>query len=565
LTVSRNFHDTFLPVFYDQVNLQHYSTLRFSARWLISSAPLIRKITLSDEFLNVYSKAVVAYNERTTSDGDKDYHSMQVIPLPPMERLSGLTYAPSMTTRLLLTHKEERYRIIGMNFMRLCWAIELSPLLTQLSVGELFLSSRHEPGVFARVIGGLVHLRELKLKVQCDEELWEKVVVGIARHCPPMMQGIQLGCNLQQCSYSNALVLAQLDKLDKDEALLPMPQEPLLQLTKLDLESSPHYIPRSICRLLERCPELITLHPPPANNALNQTIIATCVAQHCPKLRRIYRQQPRWIHRRQGNLEECGSTTFGTIVNVIPRNTLQQLLIGENTRNDAHLCSMIPAHYESLISIKFPKCRALDRPTILGILRNCEALEVFEVQSWDDDLWEVSISLEEAGEDPWASNRIRVLELAIDVGEDIKFVGRWPPEEPSARYSERVMMQLERFFRQIGAQHRLTNLCLKITDNSKNFGKKCGHYSLFSFWSMLRLGKRTSDPSPFKVKQMGHLQLLSNLSELRTLTGSFDFRSLYRDNAITSIELDWYRKHWPRYQNNDLRNLEVLAKFNWRY
>ncbi|KAF9149914.1 hypothetical protein BG015_008269 [Linnemannia schmuckeri] len=546
MVVSRNLHDVFFPVFYEHLNLRQSSVIllnRTTFKSLIMSAPHVRKLILDDEFLVMYSKGVVAFKKGITADGDPC--SMAAMPLSPMDQLSGLTYVSSNSLNPDV-HTDDQYRRVGRNFIRFCWVTEISPLLTRLSAGLLFISNNHEPGALARTIGGLVHLRELKLNVVCSEALWSKLILGITRHCPPLVQEIQLVWTQVKFNHPNLLALVELDEIDRDESPLPMPLEPLEHLTTLDLEGGQYYRSQDICPLLERCPRLTTLHPPPSA-ALDQILTATFISQYCPRLRRIY--------RRKGNKEPYGSSTFGVIVSTIPRNTLQHLLIGTNTGNDTHLCSLIPNHYESLTSVKFLGCRVLDRPTILGILRNCAALEEFLVQGFDDYLWDASITIEEGAEKPWASNRIRVLELAVDFGVMNEFTYPKPPEEPSRRQLER-RKQLENFYRRIAAQHLMTDLCLKVADKPQQPGGRGKHYNQFSLSSMLILQLYHNPPY---TQRTGYLALFSEMNQLRTLSGSFCALTFRRHNLITTAEADWVRKHWPKFQSGYIGRLEAIA------
>ncbi|KAF9549201.1 Protein kinase alk2 [Mortierella hygrophila] len=536
MSVSKNFNDIFFPVFYNDVNLLRCSYIfsrHAATQSLILSAPHIRKVTLDDEFLAVYSKGVVAFMDNSTTTVNYNRHLTHTIPLPPMELLSGLTYVPSPGPQL---ETRTKYRQRGMNFMRLCWAIELSPLLTQLSAGDLFLGNSHEPGALARVIGGLVHLRKLELIVQGSEVLWIGLLVGITRHCPAMVQEIRLAWARKDCNHLNALKLDQLDTIDEEESLLPLPQEPLRYLTKLDLEEGYYYLFRDIYPLLARCPYLTTLTPPPGGYPEDRTLIATYVSQHCPKLRRVY--------RRTTNRELNGTTTLGAILGALPRNSLHHLSVNIQNRCGSDICRTIPNHYESLISIKFPCCVGLDSAVILRILRNCASLEEFEVQGFEGYLWQVSITMEDAGEEPWASGRIRVLELAIDMGDINELYYPKPPEEPSGRQMAR-MRQLETFYKRIAAQHHLTNLCLKIAHTPAEQDQKSIHHSHFEFPSMLDLEPSKDAPKQtYGRPRRGYLQMFLGLSHLKLVTGSFGNQLCNPSKA----ELDWLHKYWPNFQ-----------------
>lgn len=545
MSVSKNFNGIFFPAFYSEVDLLRCSYILSRPDATVSfilSAPHIRKVTLDDEFLVVYSKGVVAFLDTPTTTGDRDRlrHSLrltQTVPLPPMALLSGLTYAPSPGLKL---ETRTKYRQTGMNFMRLCWAIELSPLLTQLSAGELFLGNSHEPGALARAIGGLVHLRKLELVVQCSAILWTGLLVGIARHCPAMVQEIRLAWNLRDCKHQNALKLDQLDTIDDEESLLPLPQEPLRYLSKLDLEEGYYYLFQDIYPLLVRCPYLTTLSPPPGGYPEDQTRIATCVSQQCPKLRRVY--------RRMKNRELEGTTTFGATLDALLKNSLHHLSIGDYNSCGSDICRAIPNHYESLMSIKFPDCMSLNSAVILGILRNCASLEEFEVQGIEERLWGASTTMEDAGEAPWASCRIRVLELAIDMGDITELSYPKPPEEPSGGQMAR-MRQLLTFYKRIAAQHHLTTLCLKIAHTPADPDMKSTHYSRFEFPSMLVLDPAKDAPQQtYGRPRQGYLQMFLGLGQLRSVTGSFGNQLCNPSKA----ELDWLRKYWPKFQRQSL-------------
>ncbi|KAK3846520.1 MAG: hypothetical protein J3R72DRAFT_433980 [Linnemannia gamsii] len=547
MRVSKNFHDIFLPALYDEIDLRACSYIlssRADIGTLVMSVPHIRKITLDDEFLAVYSKGVVAFKDTNNN------HIHSSVPLPPMDLLSGLSYFPDTDFNSAIPKNKARYHSIAMHFMRLCWATELSPLLTRLTVQRIALNNSHEPGVLARAIGGLVHLRELRIHVEANTVLWIQVMRGLTRHCPALVQGIRLGWTQQVCRYPNVLRLAELDKIDRDEADLPMPQEPFVYLTALDLEDC-HYITlEDICPFLARCSRVTSLSFPPSLMVDDMPLIANVVSKHCTKLRKVCRRNG----RRETNVQE---SVLGFVLGSVSKNTLQNLLIGNIHDNDLHLCKMIPNHYESLVSIIFPKCRALPSATILGILQSCVCLEEFVVEGSNEFLWDSSISMEEAGEKPWASNRIRVLELAVDLGDIGELYYPQPPKEPSGRQLTRIL-QLEVFYKRIAAQHRLTSLCLKVADKPEDTDSDQidRPYKDFTFPRMFVLG--VSDESQQPIRGSGYLELFSELSQLRTLTGSFDAHSFKRANGVTKAELDWFKKFWPRIENEHLSSLETI-------
>lgn len=551
MSVSKNFNVIFFPAFYSEVDLLNCSYILsrpIATQSLILSAPHIRKVNLDDEFLVVYSKGVVAFMDNSTTTVDRDHlhhslHLTRTIPLPPMELLSGLTYTPSRGAQL---ESKTKYRQRGLNFMRLSWAIELSPLLTQLSAGDLFLGNSHEPGALARAIGGLAHLRKLELIVRCNATLWTALLVGITRHCPAMIQEIRLAWTLQDCKYQNALKLDELDAIDDEESLLPLPQEPLRYLAELDLEEGYYYRFQDIYPLLARCPYLTTLSTPPGGHLEDQTRIATCVSQHCPKLRRVY--------RRVVNRELQGTTTLGATLGALPKNSLHHLSVAFQNSCGSDICRTIPNHYESLMSIKFPGCESLDSAVILGILRNCASLEEFEVQGHDGKLWKASISMEDAGKEPWASRRIRVLELAIDMGEISELSYPKPPEEPSGSQMTRIR-QLETFYKRIAVQHHLTNLCLKIAHTPATPSRTSIRHSNFEFPSMLYLEPAKDAPQlMYGRPRKGYLQMFSGLGQLKSVTGSFGSQL----HNPSKAELDWLRKYWPKFQLQSLARDRVL-------
>ncbi|KAG0278009.1 hypothetical protein BGZ95_004916 [Linnemannia exigua] len=545
MRVSKNFHDVFLPAFYEEVDLRHCSYIlssRTATGSLIMSAPHIRNITLDDEFLTIYSKGVVAYKDTTNSYIHKS------VPLPPMDQLSGLSYFSNVD--FVLPKDKARYHLIAMHFMRLCWATELSPLLTRLTARRITLNNSHEPGVLARAIGSLVHLRELTIHVESNSVLWTQVLRGLTRHCPALVQDVRLLWTKQEGIYTNVLRLAELDTIDRDEADLPIPQKPFLYLTVLNLEDCHYVKSEDICPFLARCSRLTSLSVPPVAMEDDMPLVANIISTHCTRLQKVYRRNAK------REVSEHGSM-LGFVVGSVTKNTLQTLLIGSIKSDDPHLCSMIPNHYESLVSIKFPRCRTLPSETILGILQSCVSLEELVVEGNDEFLWESAIPMEEAGGKPWASNRIRVLELAIDLGNIHELYYPEPPEEPSGRQLTRIL-QLEAFYKRVAAQHRLTSLCLKIADKPEDTtsGQKGRPYENFTFPMMFILGVRNESQQP--IRGSGYLELFSALSQLRTLAGSFNSLSFKRGRDVTKAEIDWFRKFWPRIENEYLYTQEYL-------
>ncbi|KAF9103589.1 hypothetical protein BGX29_003153 [Mortierella sp. GBA35] len=309
-----------------------------------------------------------------------------------MDQLTGLKYTP--TSEIGWVGTKERTHQLGMQFMRFCWATKLSPYLTRLETTGIFLNNSHEPGLLGRVIGGLVHLRELHLHVECDvlEVYFDwKQLVG---------------------HYPNLLKIEELDKADEEEVQRDVPREPFRYLRTLNLESDHAYDADDICPFLERCAGLTSLVVPSARTTEDRIRIATCIATHCPKLKRVFR----WSRSKEAIATE---STFSAIVDTVPINSLATFEIVQHDNDDLKLCLAIPLHYESLTWIKFSNCRRLDSSVILGILRECSSMQHFEVNGDDRFLWDVSITLEDAVEKPWASRELQVLELAVDLGENM--------------------------------------------------------------------------------------------------------------------------------------------------
>ncbi|KAF9080022.1 hypothetical protein BGX23_002781, partial [Mortierella sp. AD031] len=74
MRVSRVFNAIFLPTLYYEVDLRNSSVVlasRIAAQSLARSAPYIRKITVDEHFLMVYSKGVIGFKDTEDQDTDK--------------------------------------------------------------------------------------------------------------------------------------------------------------------------------------------------------------------------------------------------------------------------------------------------------------------------------------------------------------------------------------------------------------------------------------------------------------------------------------------------------------
>ncbi|KAG0209811.1 hypothetical protein BGX33_005326 [Mortierella sp. NVP41] len=278
----------------------------------------------------------------------------------------------------------------------------------------------------------------------------------MARHCPLLIQEVYFDWKQPVGHYPNLLKIEELDKADEEEVQRDVPREPFRYPRTLNLESDHAYDADDICPFLERCAGLTSLVVPSARTTEDRIRIATCIATYCPKLKRVFR----WSRSKEATATE---STFSAIVDTVPINSLATFEIVQHDNDDLKLCLAIPLHYESLTWIKFSNCRRLDSSVILGILRECSSMQHFEVNGDDRFLWDVSITLEDAVEKPWASRELQVLELAIDLGENMNefYIGQ-RPETLSIWIQRERLATLEEFYVQIGALHQLTSLCLKV-------------------------------------------------------------------------------------------------------
>ncbi|KAG0209810.1 hypothetical protein BGX33_005325 [Mortierella sp. NVP41] len=104
MRVSRVFNAIFLPTLYYEVDLRNSSVVlasRIAAQSLARSAPYIRRITVDEHLLMVYSKGVIAFKDTEDQDTDKACNNKvegglwAAMPLPPMDQLTGLKYMPT--------------------------------------------------------------------------------------------------------------------------------------------------------------------------------------------------------------------------------------------------------------------------------------------------------------------------------------------------------------------------------------------------------------------------------------------------------------------------------------
>ncbi|KAF9131301.1 hypothetical protein BGW39_001976 [Mortierella sp. 14UC] len=145
--------------------------------------------------------------------------------------------------------------------------------------------------------------------------------------------------------------------------------------------------------------------------------------------------------------------------------------------------STVKRHFQSLHKFEF-ESGEISSEDIRLILTQCSLLEEFKVKG-------SVITLQDAVESTWASNRIRRLELVIAVGErpdeDEPYYERPPPLLLTPKEEARFTL-LRKLYEQIGSLVEMEELILKAIHDEEPYSDEYEDYKSRAFPAMLSLG-----------------------------------------------------------------------------
>lgn len=444
---------------------------------------------------------------------------------------------------------------------QVCWIMDLNPHLLDLSLSSIYLKDQRDICIFATSLFGLKKLQRCTL----DFNRWTQLSVpgrlgsAVFFSCPPSLRTLRLlSSNEDYEDYSRHPRLSEdymhlpsgtpqpWEKSDEECGLtaLPRRQEPLPQLTKLYLGylGVDDILEEDFLTMLEHCPNLLELPMPTLPHVRKNEQLAQDIARCCPKLRVLTNE----AYDRTLATQELTLRTF----RALPPQQLRTFhYIGDDNlviQGLDDVGGLFRRHSSTLQNIVLTGCESFRSKAIQVILVECQALEVLRVEwtSWGNNL---TITLEDAIEFPWASTRIRELKLATAIPDEpfhhladgvVPFYHRPPPTTLSVAETEQFAL-LEGFYQHIGALTELRRLELQAVF----FDPQVNHLTptdgkFVSFPGMLNLEcQRTGRP--------GYLHHLGGLKKLEMLLGSVRATTPETKATMGMNEAAWMGHHWP--------------------
>ncbi|KAK3846475.1 MAG: hypothetical protein J3R72DRAFT_433888 [Linnemannia gamsii] len=447
-----------------------------------------------------------------------DPRTLQLIPLLPMVNLTRL--------HLYLDHKKGSqpcpYLLPSCHnpratIIQASWFIRLNPHLSSLRLAGLVIMDQQDVRLLTWTIHELAGLKTLEVELLAKKEEWFGIGSTLFFSCPSTVRKLTIGIGEKPYPprADDAIPDTSLTYIlsnnagDESWSTTPRRQEHLAQLVDLtlwDMDSAASEL--DIITVLWHCRDVEKLQLPRMTGRDRIDAVATFIAEHFSKLRRLY-------------FVSAGSKSNDVLPYMIMGAMRGQLLEELSCHGSRHAlelplaATLFQRHSDTLRQLMFEGCGSVDSKSIMIILNECKALEDLSVQGSNTSC----LRLTDAVSMDWASAKVIRLSLTIGFTDLQTLYQEQEPyyrrRQPLTLFAEETQQfeLLERFYRQIGMLVQLQVLDLRV----KHFHAH-GHpinkpYSAASFPALLSVGDiRTDRP--------GYLRLLAGLTKLKELRGS---------------------------------------------
>ncbi|KAG9064698.1 hypothetical protein KI688_002957 [Linnemannia hyalina] len=522
----------------------------------------VRDITMPDDFFFQYYRGIITLQDlQHTVSGTSpslppwlppiDFRTTLVVPFPPMSDLQAL----SCSTSRCFTSDTSAFTSLYHNggyLALVCYVVQLSPRLTRLTLHDLPTFCMDDINLLARTLNGLTQLQELHTSLLSTADVLDHTISTIFFSLP---QSIRI-FNLNLCQqYKDP---ATFDRgVRTTQGPVSRRQEPLLNLTHWQVQTFPGFMDDTFRSMIQQCPALVQMEMP--NIRVIPKIIRPGLAQfivnHCPSLHTLS-----WGNDTYGQEEQEAMA----IMNAMPRDTLRALEFKEFTDRSGELGEAIERHAASLTAIVIEYAE-LTEDTIQTILIDCEALEVFDIETESCYYSVGEIHLADLVAIPWASTRLRTLKLIVNIGDTGILRSSLYLRDAPVLLSDEEQDQLSFLnilYRQIGMLTELEHLSLIISvpdEDEEEEDENLTGWNRYVFPGMLTLDGDKTKGLP------GFLGLLSGLKKLKILEGFVNVSTKETKATMGWKEVEWIRENWPRLKRAEffdargLKNLKELV------
>ncbi|KAF9136006.1 hypothetical protein BGW39_009058 [Mortierella sp. 14UC] len=249
------------------------------------------------------------------------------------------------------------------------------------------------------------------------------------------------------------------DGHDQDIPELARREEPLYNLKKLVAWGMEHSTVSEILSVFDHCPNIDRLKVPSVSFAPTSpelVTLARSISDRCPHLRTL------------SVLDDPDGPLLVSLMEAMPANQLEAVKINTFEYSGIDLATtrrVFTNHAASLRLVNLRYTTGMSSKDMMVIFEVCAGLEEFKKHP-SPYSGDVFITLSDAIAVPWASKKIKHLELTIGipdlVGVDIPYYSRRGPGPVMLEVQERERFdKLEKFYRQIGGLVELEYLDLR--------------------------------------------------------------------------------------------------------
>ncbi|KAF8933320.1 hypothetical protein BGZ47_010926 [Haplosporangium gracile] len=463
------------------------------------------------------------------------------LPLLPLVNLTAFKWEADVTCDQTF----HPFTMLGPNrpylsYLPAAWIISNSPRLVSVSLTGFSCDNSIVARTLIRALSNLSVLKDLNLMaVSAEMQVPLSFTTKLLDCLPASMETLSLVYVI-----GNA-VPAQFAEVpaanDSDAGLAPLKERhgPLSSLLELRLPVfDGTYSTELITRFLRQCPKLITLvlPQPMAASMIPSTgaQLANTIHQHCPQVRNL------------SILDPVDTAPEDRDAVVAPLNTLSphhvQSLVWRAFRDNRDHTNLNPvalppffpilSRFSSTITTlrMFRVCN-MNSDTVKSILSRCEALTTLILRGTTPATY--AISLEDAIAVEWACFKLEILDMAVSLSADNSDATLVPGNARWAMFGALA--------RKVGSLTRLKSLTLKATRPYNRQSRSPYPSCFFPGMFTLDLDSSASSSATGDVDRQGFLQVLSSLTHLEELMGSFYHMPHL---GFSAAEADWIKNHW---------------------
>ncbi|KAH7044293.1 hypothetical protein BKA57DRAFT_469185 [Linnemannia elongata] len=478
-----------------------------------------------------------------------------IIPLPPMHCLTYLevNLMPLGSIHWPTYRFPKSASSARKTLRQTCWIIQQCPNLLALELVHVPVQDSKDMRLLSTTIQGILGLQSLHLFVRAEGSVWREGFPGLFFGLGGCMKACKLFSSeaMDQSFYQDLADDWQgIEEDEKNEEKLDIPEirrreEPLVNLTKFVAWGMDGSTTTDILTVFDHCPNVRILKVPSVSFEQKElTSLATSITTRCPHIRTL------------SLLDNEDGKLLLRLMEVMPANTLQKVKLNnfEYLLYPMTSRQIFANHARSLKIVDLRYTMYLSSQDMLTILEVCVALEEFKkhpnLDSGDDFM-----TLQDAVSVPWASKRIRHLELTIGIPDDFghsPYYARLTRIPLVLSYNEqRQFTQLEKLYTQLGRLTDLEYLDLRAVEFFQRSDQaETGSLAPFYNHSSDNGTQNNTFPAMLclpnaEAGKPGYLDLLRGWTKLKELRGSVCMETKESMATVGEKEVDWFLEHWP--------------------